>query len=360
MRKRKRFSIFFLVSLSLCLITWIMLLISRRSYKVGDFLNDTVCHYFRFVMAKFGDIFPFSLYEVLLFSIPLILVIVIVLLVRRIKYGGLSRMLFNIAAIVFIILTGKNLALAIAYNTTTVDKKMDMEVVEVTQSRLAEVMLSLRDEINSLVPEIEYLEDGSSVPDYDFRELGEKLCESYDALNEEYGFPKSFKTRPKSFECGPLMSYFGTLGIYTFFTGEANVNSEYPMYDRAFTAAHEMAHQRGILRENEANFVAYLVTSTSDDVYLRYSGALSMYEYIANALYSENKELYREIDSGLSDKARADRVASYKVYEKYSDNLLNKISNFINDLYLKSNGTEGSVTYSRVVILTVAYYESMK
>ena len=132
------------------------------------------------------------------------------------------------------------------------------------------------------------------------------------------------------------------------------------MYDMTFTAAHELAHQRGISRENEASFVAYLVNSRSDDPYLRYSAALSMYEYIGNALYRTNKQLYTEINSELSPLAKGDISASYEVSKKYGDTFINDISTFINDLFLKSNGTAGVVTYGRVVTLTVAYYESLK
>ena len=96
------------------------------------------------------------------------------------------------------------------------------------------------------------------------------------------------------------MSDLQISGIYSFFTGEANVNVEYPDYCLPFTAAHELSHQRGICRENEANFVAFLVCIGSEDDYIRYSGYLNVYEYLASALYRADKELYKSALERLS------------------------------------------------------------
>ncbi len=359
--KRKRaVSLFAIFSFIIFAVVYALLFFSKRSSVLADRLNDTVCHYFRLVMAKLGGLLPFSLYEVLMLSIPLIVVIIIIIAVRRFRSGeGRLRFIINLFAIVLLFIAGHNLSLGIGYNTTSIDKKMDMKTVKVTEARLAEIMISLRDEINILSEQITYT-DGVSSPDLSFEEISAKLCDSYDSFYSEYSFPKTFDSTAKSVYFGNLMSYMGITGIYTYYTGDANVNSAYPMYDMTFTAAHELAHQRGISRENEANFMAYLVTSTSDDPYIRYSGALSMYEYIGNALYKTNKSLYREINSGLTPLAKGDMSASYAVSQKYGDTFIDDISTFVNDLFLKSNGTAGVVTYGRVVTLTVAYYESMK
>ena len=70
--------------------------------------------------------------------------------------------------------------------------------------------------------------------------------------------------------------------------------------------------------------------------------------------------MYREINKELSPLAKGDISASYQVSERYGDTFINDVSTFVNDIYLKSNGTEGVVSYSGVVTLTVSYFESMK
>ena len=116
-----------------------------------------------------------------------------------------------------------------------------------------------------------------------------------------------------------------------------------------------MSHQRGVLREDEANFIAYAALSSSDDVYLRYSAALSMTEYIGSALYRTNKDAYYEIMSELDDSVWFDIEASNEITREYSGTILSDISNFFNDLFLKSNGTPGVVSYGMVVRIAVSY-----
>ena len=48
---------------------------------------------------------------------------------------------------------------------------------------------------------------------------------------------------------------------------------------------HELAHIRGYIYEDEANFIAFLACVESDDVAFQYSGYLSVLNYVANDLY---------------------------------------------------------------------------
>ncbi len=354
------FAIFTLVFTGISLL---LLDISNASVRAADFLNETVCFGFRRLLAALGDLIPFSLYEVILFLTPLIVIFVVILAVRVIKRGeGVARFLINIISVILLIYSGNVIALSISYNTTTVDREMYFPTLKVTEERLSSVMRSLIDEIDELIPYIDFNEKGVSESGYSMDEISEKICESYSDFSKEYGFVPDFKSRVKGVGEGGsiIMSYLGISGIYTYFTGESNVNTAYPDYDVVFTSAHELSHQRGVLRENEANFMAYIICSRSEDPYLRYSAALNLYGYIASALYRTNEELYYEISKTLPIMARGDINASNKVSRKYGDTFIADISSFINDLFLKSNGTDGVVTYGRVVTLAVSYFETVK
>src|SRR5207237_4159011 len=78
--------------------------------------------------------------------------------------------------------------------------------------------------------------------------------------------------RPKEVVLSPLMSYLGIAGIFIPFTGEANVNATLPDCEIPFTACHELAHQRGYAREDEANYIAYRACRAHPDRDFRYSG----------------------------------------------------------------------------------------
>ena len=154
------------------------------------------------------------------------------------------------------------------------------------------------------------------------------------------------------------MTYTHISGIYTFFTGEANLNTNFPDFINVFTTAHEMAHQRGIARENEANFIAYLVCINSENKYMQYCGYMNMYEYLSDALYKASPTLYAKATVRLKDGGRHELRCYSDFFDKYRDNAVADMSDTVNDKYLEIQGTEGSISYGMVVDLAVAYHKA--
>jgi hypothetical protein len=155
------------------------------------------------------------------------------------------------------------------------------------------------------------------------------------------------------------MSYAHIAGIYSFFTGESNINVSLPDYTIPYTAAHELAHQRGVAREDEANMIAFLVCIRSDDPYIQYSAYVNMYEYVANALRKADRDLYYEVRGMLKTEVRYEMIAYSNYFDQYRDSVASEISGTVNDLYLKGNGTEGTKSYGLVVDLAVAYNKKL-
>lgn len=352
--KKRKVPLIFKLTLPIFLLCLALHFLSEVSTSFADLMNDTVCAAFRGGIGKLFDFLPFSVFEILVILIPVFVILLIVFAVRAFRSQNGIRFLLTVLSLVLIVSSEYILALSISYNTTPTYKKMDIEIVKVNKENLYESFSILRDEVNSLCDEIEYI-DGESCANLSGRELGDKITSAFSALNERNYVLNEFSTRPKNVYFGEAMSYLSLLGIYTFYTGEANVNSLYPDYDKVFCSAHEMSHQRGVMREDEANFMAYAALSESEDPYLRYSAALSMLEYIGSALYRTDKKLYNEAMSTLDSRAKGDIRASNAVSREYSDTIFSDISNFMNDLFLKSNGTAGVVSYGMVVRIAVSY-----
>ena len=193
---------------------------------------------------------------------------------------------------------------------------------------------------------------------YSYEELNRKLMLAYDSYTEKQEFPDHFHSRVKPIMLSKPMTYTHITGVYTFFTGEANVNVNFPDYCIPFTAAHELAHQRGVAREDEANMIAFLVCMESDDPYIRYSALLNVYEYVASALYSANKEFYRTVYGTLTPEVIREELAYSEFFEEYRENVAANVSEATNNAYLQSQGAqEGTRSYNMVVDLTVAYYK---
>ncbi len=354
---KKKISLFAKISIAVFLVSLSLFVLSKSFVPVAQLVNKTLSETLRLLLSLPFNFLPVSVFEIIFLLIPLWLVLFVWLAVRAFRRGRALRFLVNLLSLVLVIFSGYALTLGIPYNAVTLEESMDLAKTEVTADRLADIMTELRDEVNELSSLVEYGEDGASISPYGIEERSRLVAEEHSEIAKEYGLPYGFKSNAKSVLLGDLMSRFRFTGIYTFFTGEANVNSAYPDYDMTFTMAHELSHQRGIIRENEANFMAYLILSRSDDAYLRYAGALSMYEYISSALYRTDKERYTEIAKGLADGPRGDIRSSNAVTVKYADSKIGNITNKLNDAYLKGNGTEGVVSYGMVVELAVSYFE---
>ena len=85
---------------------------------------------------------------------------------------------------------------------------------------------------------------------------------------------------------GYLANYMGFSGYYNPFSGEAQVNTTIPRFVQPFTTCHEIGHQLGYAKEEEANFCGFLATKSSRDPAFRYSVYVDLYLYAASALYA--------------------------------------------------------------------------
>jgi hypothetical protein len=83
---------------------------------------------------------------------------------------------------------------------------------------------------------------------------------------------------------------------------------------------------------------------------------MNLLEYVLNALYSADKDLWEATYKKLDNRAIYEMIAYNNFYEPYRDNVIGEVSGAINDAYLQANGTEGSVSYGLVVDLAVAYF----
>ena len=326
----------------------------------SDFFNKHISIWVRGGLSKLTDWIPFSLSEFLLLCIPLILIAGVSYGIKHYSsswrdIGVFCIIVFSLAAYIFSTFT---LGFIPAYRGTSLDVKMGLDKKEVSAEELRDTALILSKKINQEIDNIISSESGSSVMPYSYEEMNEKLMFAYTKACRKYDFIQSLDSNIKRIMLSEPMTYTHISGVYTFFTGEANLNTNYPQYTQPYTAAHEFAHQRGIAREDEANFVAFLVCADSNDSYIRYSAYLNLYEYVASALYQANPQYYSAVYYTLPNQAKAEMAAYSEFFDKYRDSVVSEASNAINDLYLNANGDKnGTKSYGLVVDLAVAYYK---
>jgi hypothetical protein len=188
------------------------------------------------------------------------------------------------------------------------------------------------------------------------RTLNEILDEAYQQEPTLQGICAEVKTLAKPVYFSRVLSYLRIAGVYFPFTGEAHYNREQPDAALPFVIAHEKAHQRGIARESEANFVAFLVCQRARHPYVRYAGNLLSLDYLLVALAESNSPQAATIAKTLLAGPRRDRQAMRAFWRPYQGRL-STIAATANDAYLKANNVHNGVAnYDEMVELVLAYY----
>ena len=348
------FKIFFAIS-GVALILYVIMLLS---VGFSDWFNSNISTYFRFALGILTSILPFSLAEFIILLSPLILFLVIRYAVRHhcASWRAVGAFLLALLSVVSLLLASFVFTFASAYRGRTMDKKMELDTDDITADELYLIATELAKQANGLSDEILYGDDGFSYMPYSLSEMNDKLLDAYDKVSEKYSFIPNAPTRIKPVLLSEALSQMHITGVYTFFTGESNLNVIFPDYTLPFTAAHELAHQRGIAREDEANFVAFLVCTASEDDYIRYCGYINMYEYISSSLSKADRKLSQSAYSNLSPHIRREYAAYNDFYDRYRDSVISEVSGAVNDAYLQSQGTAGTVSYGMVTKLTVGYF----
>lgn len=176
----------------------------------------------------------------------------------------------------------------------------------------------------------------------------EALAERYPALARPLYSP------PKPVSFSELMSYADIAGMYFPFTVESNINVDGPFFTIPATMGHEMAHQCGFMREDEANFIGYLACKDAADPLTRYSGYSLAYDYALSALIRADRDAAAVVNDGLSEEVKADRQARAEYLKQYEGPVA-EASNAANNAYLKANQQQdGTRSYGRMVDLLLA------
>lgn len=186
--------------------------------------------------------------------------------------------------------------------------------------------------------------------------LDEECKKAMNRLGERYDSLSGFYPNAKAVIASEGMSYMKILGMYAPFTIEANYNANAPDFAKPFTVCHELSHLKGFMREDEANFIAYLACTGSDNVYLQYAGWVYALIYAANALYSAaGAEIYSELMSYADNRIKAELKANSEYWKKYETPVAT-VATTVNDTYLKSQGqSDGKKSYGRFVDLMISY-----
>ena len=312
-------------------------------------------------LGKLCGLVEFSVAEwlVVLFFL-LILVYIIYTVIQLIRRHGrgmrLYRFVVTLGTAGLAVYAGFCLLWGVYYYGDSFSQKIGLEAEPVAAEDLAAVTMWFAELANEYAPKVERDERGVFAVDKDWiLDRGETLYREIEAVFPALEGPE---LRPKPLVFSELLSRTNFTGFFFPFTGEANLNVHAPGCMLPSTVAHELAHQRGVAPEQEANFVAVAACLESGDEVFVYSGALLAYIYLGNALYSADYEAFEEVYYSLSEPVHLDLADRNAYWAAYEDTAVAAASESVYTGFLQSHGqTLGMRSYGACVDLLVAYYK---
>jgi hypothetical protein len=239
-------------------------------------------------LSRAAEIFPFSAAEFLIYGTVIFLFWKISASVINLALGKsarkawlkkMARAIFLWAGIIyfiFIMLWGLN------YHRRNLADSLGLERAETSAAEISQCLMILARRANSLAASVKRNTDGVMIL-RDRSAARSDIVEAYKRFDEP-AQPRLNFGGAKPFAWSRILTILGIGGFYSPFTGEPTYNWHMPAVSLPFAMAHETAHQRGFARENEANFMAYLVCRDSGLPELQYSAALTGLIYLMAAL----------------------------------------------------------------------------
>jgi len=346
--------------------TWVLVIVFSIAIKWVSLYPGVVEHYYTYGLYPlisgtqrflFGWI-PFSLGDLFYAFLGLVIIFKTVQLVKTIYKKQFTReylltglkqfiFFFLFVYILFYGLWGLN------YSRQGISQQLGVEIKKYDNASLDTLTTILQERLNLYAGQVDDEEfDVFNKKNLLFKESDK----AYKAAEEKYPFlkyqPRSLKPSIYSY----LGNYLGFQGYYNPFSGEGQVNTTIPPFLEPFVSCHEIGHQLGYAKENEANFAAFLVCKSYDSDLYRYSLYFDMYMYASGELYRADSVAAAKLEGQLDPLVKK-HIRDYEDFYRKYENPVEPLISKLYGQYLKANNQpEGKRSYNLVVAWLIAYY----
>ena len=308
MFKKLRGIIIKLLIIVILVLTIVLIAVLKKDPEVAEAMTRGFSRGYIQVASFITNLVPFvSFTEIIVLTIAILSIVFIVLMIRdfiKIRpFKAISKVL-NIPLMVLVVVAMYSLSCQMAYNR----KEMPLPYyeAEVDRTEFVDIYNYFADDLNYCISQLEFNAMMSSFVYLEFQITGV----SFNAF------------------------------------GEANINTMNTKVNLPFTIAHELAHNKGVMREDDANKLAFYVCLNSESPYLRYS-AYTSYFYQMRSMVSGSYLTESEREGLHAVNPAFNKTQSYVNQFWKKHNLLEDIGNWFNNLYIKSSGVkEGTSSYS--------------
>lgn len=333
--------------------------LTRADRALNVRLSEHVVRPLHRLLGRVNSVFPFSVAELLIalaaVSLVVFLCVQTIRLIRRPERAArLYRLVLTLAACGLAVYALFCLLWGVFYYGDDFAARSGLSAEPVSVGQLETVTRYFAALANTYADRVARDQDG--VYTVDRQELLDQSPAVFETTAARYPCLDGPTLTVKGIRCSRVMSALNFTGFFFPFTAEANVNMDFPPALLASTIAHELSHQRGVAKEQEANFCAVLACLNYGDADYVYSAALLAYTHLGNALYAADYAAWEPIYLSLSDSVRRDFAANRAYWQRY-ETPVQTVSDKVYEGFLYSYDQNlGLKSYGACVDLLVNYY----
>ncbi|MCL2873648.1 MAG: DUF3810 domain-containing protein [Defluviitaleaceae bacterium] len=346
----------------------ICVLISAFFFTASRFIDGFANWHVRFItplltntLGRLISLFPFSVLEILIYSAILFVVFgigyIAHCLVKK-TIGKISSLLWSTSSIICGLFLMMTLTVFVNFSRDSIAEVLSIEIEMFTHNELIALTELLIERTNKIAQEV-YRDKDRHDPII-MREIIDDSIVAMQNLGYKYSGFSGFYSRPKTFFFSRGMSHLGITGIFSPFTLEPNFSNDVEDYIIPFVMIHELAHSRGFMREDDANFIAYLAAKNSENAFIRLSGEMNILAYALRAVRrTGDSESYNRLRSSIDERVLAEFRRNAEHWRRF-DTPVARVATAANDLYLRVNAQrDGVQSYGRVIDLVFAIYRDI-
>ncbi len=333
-------------------------LLSLQSLWIEKYYSLTVYPLISSILKTFFGWLPFSIGDVLygvLITWSLVKTVKVIrkLFKKKLRQAFIKNLLYYASASLLLLYISFNILWGLNYNRKGITWQLNIKTEKYSAVDLVEIDSLLITKVNETKSAL--ILQKRQYPTT--KETFDEVAKAYNQLSAQYPWLSYKSTSAKTSLWGWAGNYLGFTGYYNPFTGEAQLNTTVPKFIQPYTACHEVAHQLGYAKENEANFVGYLAATSSKDTLFHYSVYLDLYLYTQRNLFFLDSAKAKDMSKKLAPEVKAD-ITELKTFYKNHQSPLEPLFKWIYEKYLQNNQQpSGLQSYDEVTGFIIAYHK---
>lgn len=347
---KQRLTARFVFKMAIIIVALVFALVRFPASFIERFYSNGIYPFFQSSFTPVTNLFSFAVVDVLYIALgiglPAWWITRIVRAERGRRLKTAASLFFHTVVVASSIFTGFQLLWGFNYERKPLVAKLDYDEQRLSSESLRELK---RQTIEQLNAEYATARGGAQPGETQWRDqLHNSFNEAVKHLGNRRGIAAAI---PKTSLLNFYLAAAGIEGFVNPFGHEVILNSEALSFEKPFLLAHEWSHLAGFADESEANFVGLIACLQSDAAALRYSGLLSLYQYLPALPADEAKQ---PVTARLLPEIVADLRAISEREERHRSETISRAQWAMYDRFLKASGVEAGVaSYSQLARLVL-------